>query len=140
MIGLTPVFHIFSLVSLFALIWWISSLAHQRTFARRLWRYSRNKDLKEVWVDWPHRFMHQFCFLCGAEFALTGKQNKPCRIAPGPWIDVDRLAQIKKVVCDGQTVFVYVSSDIEDEQCLWAADLLAQSFNGDWTVKVLQSS
>ena len=121
-------------------MWWIRRLAHQLRFARRLWKYSRNKDLQEVWVDWPHRFMHEFCLLCGAEFVVTGTQTKPCRLAPKAWIDVDRLTQIKKVLFDGQTIVVYVSSDITDEQRLWAADLLVKSFNGDWTVKVVQYS
>lgn len=140
MIGLTPVFHIFSLLSLIALAWWISELTQQMKFARRLWQYARNEDVKGIWVDWPHRFVRRFCLLCGAEFEISTKAKKPCRLAPKAWIEVDRLLHIKKVLFDGQDILVYVSSETLDEQCLWARKQLARSFKGEWSIQVAKDN
>lgn len=123
--NLTSIFHLFSLLATMGLVFWLAREIKFSRNVKRLWRYTRQLPSNEPWVDWPDKFLQDFCRLLDAEYSFETSWKQPTRINPKQWIACDRSLQILGITSKmpGSIEVIVKNSSSQDEMLHWQQEL-----------------
>jgi hypothetical protein len=113
----------------------------QLEYQRQLWNCYRAGSTRQWLLDWPHAFLRKFCHTIGCPGPIGRQQDKPCRIYPKSWLDLDRDYRIVKIeIVAANELMVTIGSGPSQEELASRLQQLTASLDQQYHIRCEQKS